>query len=93
MPQPNLYQAVRTCSKENWSSTGVWLAYTLGYGFLPVWIGFVLVFVLSHEHLKMADFIVHGEFAIYSATLVAGSTRLISRDTDLGPFVHRSMLF
>lgn len=93
MPKLNLYQAVRTCSSDNWSNTGVWFAFTLGFGFLPLWIGVLLVWGLSHEQLRFADFIVHGEFAIYSATLVAGSMRLVAKDTELGPFVHRPMFF
>ena len=37
------------------------------------------------------DFVVHGEFVIYSAALIAASTRLISKDTATFPFVHREM--
>ena len=87
----NLWSAVSTCSREHWHSAGKWLAYTVGCGFLPVLIGLLLVWGLSIRPFSWHDFIVHGEFVIYSATLIAASTRLVSKDTETFPFVHREM--
>jgi hypothetical protein len=50
-----------------------------------------LVGGLSTKPLNWNDFIVHGELVIYSAALIAASTRLISKDTETFPFVHREM--
>jgi hypothetical protein len=87
----NLWSAIRSCTAEHWRSAGKWFAYTVGCGFLPIVIGFLLVLALSSTP-NWYDFVVHGELVIYSAALVASSTRLISKDTDpLLPFVHREM--
>lgn len=91
-PNPvNLWSAVRSCGPEHWRSSGKWLAYTVGCGFLPIIIGLLLVGGLSAKPLNWYDFVVHGELVIYSAALIAASTRLISKDTDTFPFVHREM--
>ena len=87
----NLVSAVRSCSREHWRTAGKWLAYTVGCGFLPVIVGLLLVWGLSTKTFDWHDFVVHGEFVIYSAALVAASTRLISKDTETFPFVHREM--
>ena len=90
MTSRNLWSAVRSCSADHWRAAGKWFAYTVGCGFLPVVIGILLVWLLSSSP-NLSDFVVHGELVIYSAALVASSTRLISKDTDTFPFVHREM--
>ena len=86
----NLISAVSSCSADHWRAAGKWFAYTVGCGFLPVVVGLLLVWLLSSTP-NWYDFVIHGELVIYSAALVAGSTRLISKDTDSFPFVHREM--
>lgn len=87
----NLWNAIRSCSAEHWRSTGKWFAYTVGCGFLPIIIGLLLVWGLSTKPVNWYDFVVHGELVIYSAALIAASTRLIAKDTETFPFVHREM--
>src|SRR5215470_7711804 len=88
----NLISSIVDSRREDWYTAGKWLAFTAGAGFLPLIIGLLVVLGLSKNAITWLDFAVHGEFAIYSATLVAGSARLISRDkTESGPFVHREM--
>jgi hypothetical protein len=87
----NLWSAVTSCGSDHWRSAGKWLAYTVGCGFLPIMIGLLLVWIFSTKPVNWYDFVVHGEFLIYSAALIAASTRLISRDTATFPFVHREM--
>jgi hypothetical protein len=87
----NLYSAIRSCGKEHWSNTGKWFAFTVGCGFFPVVIGLLLVAGLSTKPVNWYDFVIHGELVIYSAALIAASTRLIAKDTTTFPFVHREM--
>ena len=87
----NLWSAVRACGPDHWRSTGKWFAYTVGCGFLPIFIGLLLVAGLSTKSVNWYDFVVHGELVIYSAALIAASTRLIAKDTETFPFVHREM--
>ncbi len=87
----NLWSAIRSCGADHWRSSGKWFAYTVGCGFLPIMIGLLLVWVFSTKPVNWYDFVVHGEFVIYSAALIAASTRLITKDTATFPFVHREM--
>lgn len=87
----NLWSAVRSCSREHWRNSGKWFAYTVGCGFLPIFIGLLIVGGISTKPLNWYDFVVHGELVIYSAALIAASTRLIAKDTETFPFVHREM--
>ena len=87
----NLWSAIRACGPNHWRSTGKWFAYTVGCGFLPIVIGLLLVAGLSTKPFNWYDFVVHGELVIYSAVLIAASTRLIAKDTETFPFVHREM--
>jgi hypothetical protein len=88
----NIISAFQDSRREDWYTAGKWLAFTVGAGFLPLIVGSLLVLALSQKAITWLDFIVHGEFALYSATLVAGSARLVSKDkVEAGPFVHREM--
>jgi hypothetical protein len=87
----NLWSAIRACGWDHWRTTGKWFAYTVGCGFSPIIIGLLLVWGLSSKPVNWFDFVVHGELVIYSASLIAASTRLISKDTETFPFVHREM--
>lgn len=64
---------------ESWSAARVWLGYTLIYSFMPVWFGVIAgVGFWYKKPFSWLDFIIHGELLIYSASLLASSTRLIS---------------
>lgn len=78
-------------SPESWGSARLWLAYTLFFGFMPVWLGMLAGLGFSFQRpINWRDFLIHGEFLIYSASLVATSTRLISKDVATGrPFSYR----
>ena len=89
--KPNLFTTLGASTSEDWNSAGVWLAFTVGGGFLPFWIGLLAVWALSRQPVDWANFLVHGELAIYSASLIAATTRLIAKDVAAGPFVHRQL--
>jgi hypothetical protein len=76
--------------KESWASARLWLGYTLIWSFLPVWFGILAgIGFLYKKPVNWLDFVVHGELLIYSASLLAGTHRLISREVNTGrPFVH-----
>jgi hypothetical protein len=83
--------------RDSWSAGGVWLAYTLFWGFMPLWLGALGLVVLaglgfSKQSVTWADFLVHGEFLIYAASIAAPSTRLISSDVNpRRPFAFRAI--
>ena len=77
--------------KESWAGARVWLGYTLICSFMPVWFGVLAGLGFQYKKpFNWLDFVVHGELLIYSASLLAATHRLISRDVSTArPFVHR----
>ena len=64
---------------ENWSDGGNWLLFTLIGGLLPVW-GGAIILVLFGNEVSFASFTDHGEFAIYSAGLLASALLVVMRE-------------
>jgi hypothetical protein len=92
MAKKKSHSAMDWPGPDSWSSGGVWLAYTLFYGFMPLWLGILAGLGFSNQHISWPDFLVHGEFLIYAAALTAASTRLIARDVNTGrPFAFRQI--
>jgi hypothetical protein len=89
--RPNLITVFTQCTRDNWYATGIWLFFTVCLGFLPFWIGLIWVKFSSRDAINWADFLVHGELAMYSAALLSPCLRLITRDSARGIFVHRQM--
>jgi hypothetical protein len=80
---------MQTCSNDTRKVARMWLYYTLFYWLIPtlVVIGGLAV---AGKPIRITDLLIHGELLIYSITLVAGSTRLITKDIPAaGPFVNR----
>lgn len=77
---------------DSWSAGSVWLAYTLFYGFMPLWLGVLAGLGFSNQRVGWTDFLIHGELLIYAASLTAVSTRLIASDVNSKrPFASRQM--
>jgi hypothetical protein len=66
----------------------VWLSLTLGLGLLPTWGGAFVKFVWA-KPLDLADFVIHGEFALYTASIVSGTCYIVCRDLPGVPFPFR----
>ena len=67
----------------------MWLAYTVFYWLIPTAL-VVCGLAIANKPFNIMNLIIHGELLIYSITLVAGSTRLITKDLpSAGPFVNR----
>jgi hypothetical protein len=67
----------------------MWLYYTLFYWMFPTLI-VIFGLLVAKRPVKVIDLVIHGEFLIYSITLVASSTRLIAKDIPgSDPFVNR----
>jgi hypothetical protein len=74
--------------KENWKESLKLLSFTLVGGLLPAWGGFI-VFKLFGKIPHLSNFTDHGEFAIYSAVLLAPSLYFILKDYKTSTFVYR----
>jgi hypothetical protein len=78
-----------SCSSHTRKVARMWLAYTLFYWLIPTVI-VICGLAIAKKQVKILDLVIHGELLIYSITLVAGSTRLITKDLPTaGPFVSR----
>jgi hypothetical protein len=83
--------------RDNWRAGWVWLAYTLLFGFMPLSLGVLGLWIrdalgFSRQGAGWSDFLNHGELLIYAASLAAAATRLISSDVNpTRPFLHRQV--
>jgi hypothetical protein len=84
-----LRSVIDHCTPEVRRVARMWLFYTLFYWTFPTLI-VIFGLLIAQREVHPLDLIIHGEFLIYSITIVAGSTRLISKDmSNRGPFVNR----
>src|SRR2546427_10690573 len=74
--------------QKHWKETTNWLAFTLVGGLIPVWGGMVLFLLLS-KPVFFSTFSSNGEFAIYSAAILAPSLYLIAKDRTTSNFLFR----
>jgi len=85
----SLRTVIAACTTDNKQVARMWLYYTVFYWMLPTLI-VMFGFLVAKRSVNVVDLVIHGEFLIYSITLVASSTRLIAKDTPgSDPFVNR----
>ena len=78
--------SIRRPTSEEWRLSAGWLIATIVGGLLPLW-GSYLMLKLGGESVFVADFVSHGEFALYSASLLAPVFFIILRELPAGfPF-------
>lgn len=77
-----------TILRKQGRETSKWLAYTLVGGLLPLWGGYVLT-KLFNKVPAWSDFTDHGEFAIYSAAILAPALYSILKDFKTSTFIGR----
>jgi hypothetical protein len=77
--------------QTNWRDARYWLCYTLIGGLAPIWCGYIILKVLSH-HATMGQFTEHGEFALYTAAIVAPAFHTLGRDLKIPGFRGRQFL-
>jgi hypothetical protein len=78
-------------SKRNWYESLGWLGATLLGGLLPLW-GSYMLFWVRGPSPSFGEFVRHGEFALYSASLLAAAFFLVLREWQEGFFPFR-MIF
>ena len=75
--------------RRHYVETFKWLIFTLVGGLIPVW-GGMLMFRLFSIKFGFATFSSNGEFALYSAGMLAPSCYLIVKDYKNSVFIYRS---
>lgn len=65
--------------RKNWYDASYWLAYTLIGGLTPIWCGYLFLRLFS-QHPTWRQFTQHGEFALYTAAIIAPAFHTVSRD-------------
>lgn len=82
-------QLRRPTAKEGRELFGLFASHFIG-GLLPLW-GSWLLLVLAKEWAPFSEFIRHGEFLLYAASLLPTAAFLVLRDLK-SPFPHRMLL-
>jgi len=79
---------ILSAMSKHGKETGKWLAFSLGGALIPVW-GGMMLFRLFSKPVKFSDFSGNGEFALYSAAMLAPALYLILKDFKNSPFMYR----
>ena len=81
----------RERTKGVWSDGLQWFGWTVIGGLIPLW-GSAFLFTLTGRDPSWADFLSHGEFALYAASYAGGALYIAVRDFRKGSFPSRGPL-
>lgn len=81
--------AVQIASWNNWRETMSWLGFNVLGSLMPIWGSFFLLKLGSHA-FAFRDFMIHGEFALYTAAFLAPAFQLIARNLPDKRYVFRT---
>jgi hypothetical protein len=70
---------IRSALLGNWKETRYWLCWNLIGSLFPVW-GGIIIFIIFSIRPHFTDFSKNGQFAIYSATMLASSLYIVLKD-------------
>jgi hypothetical protein len=89
--RPSLWSVLKSTSKEQFIESCNWLLYSLGGSTVPIWLGGYVLLPIFNQRFHWVQYGEHGEFALYSAALIAPTLRLIARDVEDFEFVRRQL--
>jgi hypothetical protein len=89
MSTPSIYLTLRETTREQWFESFAWLLYSLAGSTVPIWLGGYVLLPIFGTRFSWVEYGKHGEFALYSAALLAPTLRLIAKDIDNFVFVRR----
>ena len=91
----DIIRELRENSKtDHWREGFVWFVWSLVGGLFPVWLT-IIGLKLTKQEIKLEAFTDNGEFALYSASYVAGTLYILFKDfqgPDKRTFPSRSLL-
>jgi hypothetical protein len=90
MNPTNFFTTIKASTKQHWWDTILWFLFTVLVSLLPVW-GSCIIFGLFSLPIKFETFISGGEFAIYSAALLAPVLYTILKELG-APFRPRTIV-
>lgn len=70
--------------RQDWEDAGYWLFWTLLFGLMPLWGGFVLLSLFSQSP-SLREFTENGQFALYSASMLSVAFYIVSKDIGFKP--------
>jgi len=81
--------AIRTTERDQWVDT-IWSTfYLLAGSLVPIWLGGYILLPVFNRTFNWTDYAQHGEFALYSAAIIAPALRVIAKDLDTFHFNNR----
>jgi hypothetical protein len=81
-------RVVRKPTSRHWYESLGWIFATVLGGLMPLW-GSYLLFLIKGKTPQLTEFIIHGEFALYSAAMLSAACFLIMREWPTGYFPMR----
>jgi hypothetical protein len=86
----SLRKALLSTTWNHWREAGVFTAFSLLGGVAPLWIGLIVVESTGGVPY-LVDFAKNGEFALYSAALLAPAFYIVVHDQSETPFAARAI--
>jgi hypothetical protein len=83
-----IVRVVMMPTRRHWYESFGWLLATVLGGLMPLW-GSYILFLLKGKTPQLNEFVIHGEFALYSAAMLAAACFLIMREWPSGYFPWR----
>jgi hypothetical protein len=84
-------EALGSTTWPHWRDGAMWLGFNLVGSLTPIWFGWLLLTLLSRPP-SWADLSSHGEFALYSAAMLAPTLYILLRDLRAPGFPGRLVL-
>ncbi len=73
------WATIKSSERRHWGDTGLWVVFTVVGGLIPLWATYVLLRLFS-VRVDWFEFSRHGQFAIYSASLITAAVFLVERE-------------
>lgn len=89
--QLTFLETIRHAKRSHVVDSVVWFLFTIVGGLLPVWGGAVLLWI-APGNVHWLDFASHGEFALYSAALLAPAIYIVTAGPGGVPFPSRTFV-
>jgi len=83
------FTAIGDIDSQHWKTATWWLLYTVIFGLLPTWITILMLTIFS-RNIEFQDLVDDGQFAIYSAALIATGLYFVAKEFNTSKFKGRA---
>jgi len=83
----NLPKALKQAKGRDWQDAGHWLFWT-AFGMMPLWLLLILLWAFT-QPVSLGTFTGQGEFALYSAGILAGAIYVVTKESNLSTILPK----